>query len=363
MIRHIRAESVNQALSEGLYHLAYHGIEEPSRNGPVIVSPCPVITTYVRPERRVLVSATRDANPFFHLFEALWMLAGRNDVTFPATFASNIASYSDDGETLHGAYGYRWREAFGFDQLPVIIRELKNNPASRRCVLQMWDPTPRYDDRGGDGGADDLRLAMEGGLDVPCNTAAYFDTIGGKLNMTVTCRSNDIIWGAYGANAVHFSILLEYVAALTGIPMGVYRQFSNNFHAYTNLVPRSQFGSYADSVAATCVYSSAGAMRTRTFDKTPFLVPLMEPGDDAWHEDLERFMTMVDAGGLVASTYTTNFFTKVVGPMFQTWYLWKHKDFDGAWQASLTIAADDWRLAAQDWLSIREQRRLEKTNV
>lgn len=360
MIRHIRAESVNQALSEGLYHLAYHGIEEPSRNGPVIVSPCPVITTYVHPERRVLVSATRDANPFFHLFEALWMLAGRNDVAFPAKFASNLANYSDDAVTLNGAYGHRWRNHFGYDQLPLIINELRANPKTRRAVLQMWDGGAG---EGGPGYPGDLKLALEGSRDVPCNTAAYFDTIGGKLNMTVTCRSNDIIWGAYGANAVHFSILLEYVAGMTGIPMGVYRQFSNNFHAYTDLVPRDQFASYADSVAATCVYSSAGIMRARTFDKTPFLVPLMEPGDDAWHEDLERFMTMVDAGGLVSSTYTTNFFTKVVGPMFQTWYLWKHKDFDGARQASLTIAADDWRLAAQDWLSIREQRRLESKNV
>lgn len=365
MIRHIRAESVNQALCEGLYHLAYHGIEEPSRNGPVIVSAYPVITTYVAPQRRVLVSERRDANPFFHLFEALWMLAGRNDVAFPAKFASNLASYSDDKETLHGAYGYRWRNWFGYDQLNVIINELQHNPSSRRCVLQMWDGTQvDHVETGIPKHMSDLNQAVHGGKDVPCNTAAYFDTIGGKLNMTVTCRSNDIIWGAYGANAVHFSILLEYMAAMTGLEMGVYRQFSNNFHVYTDLVSRDQFASYADSVAGACVYSSAGAVKTRVYATAERLsyVPLMEPcTEEAWHDDLTLFMNDVDADNDLYD-YTTNFFTKVVLPMFITWRRWKGKDFDGARQSSLTIAADDWRLAAQSWLSIREDRRMEKEN-
>lgn len=359
MIRHIRAESVNQALCEGLYHLSYHGIEEPSRNGPVIVSACPVVTTYVAPQRRVLVSERRDANPFFHLFEALWMLAGRNDVAFPAKFASNLANYSDDKETLHGAYGYRWRNHFGYDQLPVIINELRANPKTRRAVLQMWD--------GGSQTSDfeeaDLFHAVNGGLDVPCNTAAYFDTIGDKLNMTVTCRSNDIVWGAYGANAVHFSILLEYVSAMTGIPMGVYRQFSNNFHVYTNLIPRDQFASYADSVLATCIYSSSGKIKDRVFDRELYTVPLMADGesDTAWDIDLSTFMMEVDTGN--PYDYTTGFFNKVVLPMYTTWKQWKGKDFEGARQSSLTIVADDWRLAAQDWLSIREKRRQETKNV
>ena len=42
----------------------------------------------------------------------------------------------------------------------------------------------------------------------------------GRLQMTVHCRSNDIIWGTYGANAVHFSILQEYVAARIGVDLG-----------------------------------------------------------------------------------------------------------------------------------------------
>lgn len=341
MIRHIGARSVNEALNEGLQHLSRFGIEEPSRNGPVIVSPTPVITTYYNPERRVLVNSTRDANPFFHLFESLWMLAGRNDLTFPAKFVSDFGRFSDDGETLHGAYGYRWRKWFGYDQLDILVQELRANPSTRRAVLSMWD------------GAKDLSVAISGGKDVPCNTHAYFDTIGGKLNMTVSCRSNDIILGAYGANAVHFSILLEYVAAMTGIPMGVYRQFSNNFHAYTQLYP-SVISSRASMAAL-----GLSAKASDPYNSKTALIPLFPVGAHRdFHDDLLDFVENFDC-----DDFESPFFAHVVCPMYSTWSAWKTKRFDEARHLTLSIRADDWRLAAQDWLSIREQRRQGATDV
>jgi hypothetical protein len=52
------------------------------------------------------------------------------------------------------------------------------------------------------------------------------------LDLTVCCRSNDAIWGAHGANAVHFSVLQEYLAARIGVGVGTMYQWSNNYHAY-----------------------------------------------------------------------------------------------------------------------------------
>lgn len=354
-IRHIYAQSVNDGLSQALHHILGFGLREPTRNGDVLVSRMPVVTTYETPMRRVLVNPTRDANPFFHLFESMWMLAGRNDLAFPQKFVSTFNQFSDDGETLWGAYGYRWRNWFGNDQLEMLAEELIANPSTRRAVLQMWD------------GNLDLTKAVQGGKDVPCNTAAFFDTIGGKLNMTVTCRSNDIVLGAYGANAVHFSFLLEYMAAITGIPMGEYRQFSNNFHLYTNLYPGLDTASYgnierlANTVTATCVYSAPGPLRQRDFKKPEArnLVPLMGTDDhQCFHEDLEAFMEFdID-------DFESRFFQQVVGPMYRTWAAWKAKDFETADHLSLTIVADDWRLAAQSWLRVREaNRNKEKTDA
>lgn len=374
-MRHISASSVNEALYNGLYHLHHFSYEESSRNGPVFVSRQPVVTTFHNPRHRVLINAKRDPNPFFHLFEALWMLAGRNDLSFPKLFVSTFGQFSDDGTTLHGAYGYRWRNWFGYDQLNAIIGELKNNPKTRRCVLAMWDGGAAWDTgdeliSGRDALHDDMQgdlwRAINGGKDVPCNTHAYFDTVGGKLNLTTVARGLDIVLGAYGANAVHMSILLEYVAAMTGLEMGVYRQFANNFHAYQELYPRLKLDSagladLANDVLRTDPYYQLGGAGMKLALDAPNIVPipLMEPGEQvAWHSDLEMFMAMVDTGNS-RNEYQTRFYRLVVAPMYAAWHAWKHKDYESAQIQARHIIADDWRLAAESWLAIRAAHRKE----
>src|SRR6266699_4467253 len=227
----ISARNVHEAFPLGLRLLrSPEMFRRESRNGPVIVAPYPVTTVYERPIERVLFWPLRDCNPFFHIYEALWMLAGRNDVAGPSRYAKNMANYSDDSETFHGAYGYRWRHhpdfsvTGAFDQLSPIANTLKQNPDDRRSVLQMWNA---YQDLG--------KL----GKDLPCNLTATFQRDAeGKLDLTVFCRSNDIIWGAYGANAVHFSMLLEYMALWIGCPIGNYYQVSVNWHAYTEVLKK-----------------------------------------------------------------------------------------------------------------------------
>jgi thymidylate synthase len=217
----VYANNPDHGLYNGIRLLREDGKRMDSRVGPVLVVPRPVTTVYPLPRDRVSLSPLRDANPFFHLMEAMWMLAGRNDVEFVAQYAARMKEFSDDGATLNGAYGYRWRTHFDMDQLHWIAEDLKRDPNSRRAVLSMWDPHT------------DIDLAIKGGKDVPCNTQAYFRLQpSNKLDMTVTCRSNDIVWGAYGANVVHFSVLLEAMAALIGCDVGVYYQVSNNYHAY-----------------------------------------------------------------------------------------------------------------------------------
>jgi hypothetical protein len=180
----------------------------------------PVATTYFRPAECVLTDPVRDCNPFFHVYEALWMLAGREDVARPKYYSPQIAAYSDDAETFNGAYGYRWRSYFEGDQLIELIRLLKQDPDTRRAVLSMWD------------GAADLYSGLVGSKDVPCNTHAYFKIREGQLHMTVCNRSNDAVWGCYGANAVHFSILQQFLAAAVEAEVGHYTQVSDSLHVY-----------------------------------------------------------------------------------------------------------------------------------
>lgn len=327
----IRVRNADEALLEAL-HLLYHtGINEASRNGPVRVAPEPVCTVYTHPLERVLLHPQRDANPFFHFMEALWMLAGRNDVATVKEFNSRIDKYSDDGEVLHGAYGFRWREWFSFDQLAELIHLLQNEPDTRRAVLAMWSPSGDLVASEGVGG-----ITMK---DVPCNTHAYFDRRGGQLNMTVMCRSNDAVWGAYGANVVHFSFLLEYVAASVGVPVGMYRQFSNNLHVYQNLPglaellplnPCNESAAYAN-----------GAVK-------PF--PLLNAGESMaeWNADLDDFFAPDNDVPMML----TCFFREVAVPLRAAWRIRK-RGLDTGRAEALEIAATDWRMACVNWIDRR----------
>lgn len=363
------ARTVSEALHNGLHAIRVHGVAKPSRVGDVLVMPSPVMTVYKEPTNRVLFSAMRDANPFFHVMETLWMLAGRNDLPWLVRFNKRFSAYSDDGgATQPGAYGYRWRNYFGHDQLMDAILELRQNPDSRRVVLAMWDGGARqtwspdfalhgrYEEQYGDSYA-----AQLGSADVPCNTHVYFDTTDGRLNMTVCCRSNDIIWGAYGANAVHFSFLLEFMAAATGIPMGVYRQFSNNFHLYTNVVPMEQLMPLAREVEASDRYlmkESAHSLTKIPVQPPIRKVPLMTVDLEDWFENLRAFMvaTEVDSEEFLPSSvlFEEPFFASVAAPMFVAHAHYRKKEYDHALDAAATIKADDWRLACTEWLQRRQ---------
>ena len=181
----------------------------------------PVATVYRCPDECVLLDPVRDANPFFHLYEALWILCGFNDVARVNYYSRQIAEYSDDAATFHGAYGHRMRLAYGMDQIEAVVDTLSRDPWSRRAVIGLWSPTL------------DIPQEKNGAAkDIPCNTTVYFKIREGQLNVTVCNRSNDAVWGCYGANAVQFSILQQYIAARLGRAIGTYTQVSDSLHVY-----------------------------------------------------------------------------------------------------------------------------------
>ena len=77
-------KNVNEAFRElvgGIHDRTIEATRHESRNGPVLVIEEPVTVCYENPNERVLFNTRRDANPFFHLFESLWML-----VDLPITY-------------------------------------------------------------------------------------------------------------------------------------------------------------------------------------------------------------------------------------------------------------------------------------
>lgn len=316
----------------------------PSRAGETYEAPGAVATVYADPSRCVLWDARRDANPVFHLFEALWMLAGRNDVAFLSKFSSAIAEFVDDGNGVqHGAYGFRWRQWFGFDQLDALAEHLKADPMSRRAVLQMWDPegdlvesTEVLNDKGLGTGSFNRRPAS--GKDMPCNMSIVFSTRRGVLDMIVNNRSNDIILGCYGANAVHFSILQQYMAHRLGVPVGTYTQVSFNWHTYVKTW---------DSKVGPIWYPSHDYYKDGVAP-LPF---------DVGDSELRAFMQ--DPGETGA--YESSFMTLVVCPMWDAWGIWKTGnradaiDFIKGAEKLATFPID-WLVATRYWMERRVSR-------
>lgn len=333
--------NASDALSKGLSTLSVNGEVETSRNGSVLVLPDPVMTTYWAPEERVVFSPARNANPFFHLFESLWMLAGRNDLDYLAQFLPRYKDYSDDGKTAHGAYGYRWRHFFGFDQLEAAVFELKKNPNSRRVVISMWDGGVETAKFANDFCYGDPAAVLLGGKDVPCNTHIYLDRRNNRLNMTVCCRSNDAVWGAYGANVVHFSFLMEYLAAAIGCPMGEMRQFSNNFHAYMDRYPPETLRKIAmESAQDVFLYENGSVKR----------LPLVQHPGLFLHQ-VEQFCEG-RTGGI-----NEPFLTQVAIPLKEVW-----DRRNEPWESTRYIFAEldpavDWVRAAWEWMVRREAKK------
>ena len=330
--------NVNEALYRGImaFKESYEeGKLKPikSRNGPVLKWPTPYLTHYKNPMERCLINKVRDCNPFFHFFEGLWMLAGREDVAFLEQFVPRIADYSDNGRTFNGAYGHRLRGWSLTDQLDKAIHVLAHEPETRRVVLQIWQVS-------------DLGKKSK---DLPCNTQLYVWVENKRLHMTICNRSNDMLWGAYGANAVHFSMIQEFIASCIGFPVGSMYQFSNNMHVYLETgpweklikFPNSFIDPYAEKVRPC-------RMNKDLSDRHKFKRHFMY--------DLQTFFKNMPNNGLRKfdrNNYATPYFRDVVIPMTDVWILYKQNARLETYDKLVEIGATDWQLACREFIEMR----------
>ena len=338
----IDVRNVNQAFMWGvdLFNSDVNYREQDSRNGATREILTPVTTVYSHPWQRVLFREERDANPFFHLYEAIWMLGGSRNLMKLTHFNSGMSAFSDDNETLNGSYGYRWRKQFDYDQLWHVVDMLKRDPDSRRVVLQMWDAVHDLDSPS---------------KYIPCNTNIYFKIRGGELQMTVCNRSNDMIWGAYGANAVHMSVLQEYVAAALGIYIGPYYQVSDSFHVYLNkewdkvknlsvtpFLPVSEF--YPEKHYPLCSNPETFLEECESLIET--IPPRRVSGNP---EPVDVWPTMWKE-----HDYQNTFFPEVMIPMIKAYLCHKERKYEDCYSHLANIEAEDWQFACLQWIKRRE---------
>jgi dihydrofolate reductase / thymidylate synthase len=104
------------------------------------------------------------------------------------------------------------------DQLQSVVDQLKNNPTSRRIVLNAWN-------------VQDLsQMCLP-----PCHMLYTFNVSRGRLNCQMTQRSWDMFLGA-PFNIAGTALLVRLLCATTGLQPGEIKIDAANAHIYSNHV-------------------------------------------------------------------------------------------------------------------------------
>ena len=156
----------------------------------------------------VLTLGHRNCNQGFMVAEFLWILAGRKDVRFIEMFNKRMATFSDDGNTLYGAYGQNMLK-----QMSFCLKTLREDNDSRQAVMTFWKPSPKKS------------------KDVPCTIGLHFMVRDGKLNCYSHMRSNDL-WLGFPYDFYTFSMLSKFVADNIGVKLGYLVHNADSMHLY-----------------------------------------------------------------------------------------------------------------------------------
>ncbi|HEX5797896.1 MAG TPA: thymidylate synthase [Candidatus Saccharimonadales bacterium] len=151
--------------------------------------------------------------------EQIWFISGaRKPEIFLRKFTKIWDDFTNPGDVVTVAYGYRWRKHFGRDQLKLLIDLLTNDSSSRQGVVVTWDPSS-------DG------LGGVSKSNVPCPYTFTVNIIGGRLNLLNVVRSNDMILG-FPHDVAGFALLQCILAQKLGVKPGIYTHVIANAHIY-----------------------------------------------------------------------------------------------------------------------------------
>jgi thymidylate synthase len=173
------------------------------------------------PRQRWITARKPAINPAFAIAEVFAILGGMNDAKFLNFWNPALPKYAGKTSEYYGAYGYRLKNQFQFDQIERAYAALKSNPKTRQVVLQIWDPKTDFPDNDGSPRSEDI----------PCNICSLLKVRDGKLDWMQIMRSNDLYRGT-PYNFVQFTTLQEIMAGWLGLDVGSYCQVSDSLHLY-----------------------------------------------------------------------------------------------------------------------------------
>ena len=133
-------------------------------------------------------------------------------------------AWADEEGTIGRAYGYQLgvRHQYGdgwFDQVDRVLKDLRENPASRRMVTSLFNHHDLH------------RMGL-----YPCAWSMTFNVTGNTLNAVLNQRSQDMLT-ASNWNVCQYAVLLHMMARSAGLEAGELVHVIADCHIYDRHVP------------------------------------------------------------------------------------------------------------------------------
>ena len=156
------------------------------------------------------------------IHELLWFLAGDTNIRYLKENGVRIwDEWADENGDLGRVYGAQWRSWRGangetVDQIANVVRQIRQNPDSRRLIVSTWNPAE----------VDDMALP-------PCHALFQFYVANGKLSCQLYQRSADIFLGV-PFNIASYALLTMMMAQVCGLQAGEFVHTLGDAHLYQN---------------------------------------------------------------------------------------------------------------------------------
>ena len=135
--------------------------------------------------------------------------------------------WADADGNLGPVYGSQWRswptpDGGHIDQIAQVIRQLKQNPDSRRLIVSAWNVAE----------INQMKLP-------PCHAFFQFYVANGKLSCQLYQRSADVFLGV-PFNIASYALLTMMVAQVCDLSLGEFIWTGGDTHLYLNHLEQAQ---------------------------------------------------------------------------------------------------------------------------
>lgn len=156
------------------------------------------------------------------IHELLWFLKGDTNIKYLQENKVRIwDEWADENGDLGPVYGKQWRswpspDGESIDQISNLIETIKNNPDSRRMIVNAWNV----------GELSEMALT-------PCHCLFQFYVANGKLSCQLYQRSADTFLGV-PFNIASYALLTMMVAQVCDLKPGEFVHSFGDVHLYKN---------------------------------------------------------------------------------------------------------------------------------